>query len=168
MTVEASEAVLGEVVDGCTKLGTWVLTEWSYQASEMAKELDARTYGADNAFSDLASAAVLAAETGFLLASEALAAVAILSRQERYIVARTFEAPAGARLELAGPLVSGHGHVLPVTLLSLVPSDLGPGESQFELRADATLRRSGTYEGTVLAHTDGAAPVELHVLLPIA
>jgi hypothetical protein len=162
------ETPLGDVVDGCNKLGTWLVTEWSEQASEVAEKLDAGTYDADAAVADLASTATLAAESWFLLASEALAAVALLSRQERYVVEDTFDAPAGARLELAGPLEAGFGELLPVTLLTLDPSQLAPTETAFALRADATSCGAGAYDGWVLAYTDGVPPVEVFVSLTIA
>jgi hypothetical protein len=162
------ETPLGEVVDGCNKLGTWLVTEWSEQASEVAAKLDDGTYDADSAAADLAKTATLAAESWFLLASEALAAVALLSRQERYIVEDTFDAPAGARLELAGPLEAGFEQLLPVTLVSVVPSQLAPTRTAFKLIADATTCAAGTYDGTVLAFRDDAAPVEVFVSLIVA
>lgn len=163
---------LADVVDGYAELGSWLLERWSVHASAVAKKLDAGGYDADSAAADVARTAALTAESGFLLASEAFDAMAILTGRQcepHLVESELFSTLlAGAILTLAGPLVSGHGDTLAARLVSCVPSQLGPKETEFCLRADATGHHGGTYVGTVTAARPGAPddPVIVWITVP--
>jgi hypothetical protein len=148
---------LSTVVEGYGRLASHLLAEWTDHASKVAATLDADAYDADRAAADIAKTLSLATESWFLLASEALDAAAILTsgRLGPHVVrSGPFVAPsAGAALEAHGPFTSGHGHQLPAACVRVEPPELGPEETEFRLRADATGRRAGTYVGEVVATT---------------
>jgi hypothetical protein len=153
------ESPLAQVLHGYAALASELIDRWQQQASKTAERLDAGTYDADAAVADLARCASLAAESGVLLASEAIDAVAILAagRPGPHIVhaGPFFTSVPGAKLELAGPLTSGFGHSL--GLVTLEPAQLAQGATEFRLRADATRRPAGTYTGEVEAVGAGQA-----------
>jgi hypothetical protein len=162
---------LTDVVQDYAKLASSLLERWTEHASMVASKLDAGSYDADGAAADLAATASLATESWFLLAAEALDAAAILTgRQHRpHLVHSTLFSTslAGATLELPGPLVSGHGAQLPVSVITLEPAELDPAETDFSLSADATGHRSGTYVGTVEASASGQVePVRVWIIVP--
>ncbi len=154
---------LTKVVQNYGALGAFLIERWSDHASAVAAKLDARDYGADCAVADLAKCAYLATESGFLLASEAFDSAAMLTgcRHERNIVhsGPLFTSLKGATLTLAGPLTTPQGDMLPLSRTWLEPPALGPGETEFKLRADATGCRGAAYTGFVDASTPGV-PVE--------
>jgi hypothetical protein len=150
---------LNDVVKDYAELASTLLERWTEHASKVASKLDDGTYDADGAVADLVTTASLATESGFMLAAQVLDAAALLSgsQHKRHVVATTPFASslAGATLALAGPLVSGHGAQLPVHVITLEPSQLEPGETEFSLSADATSCRGGTYVGAVEASASG-------------
>src|SRR5215207_9152600 len=165
------DSPLAHVVDGYNRLAASLLERWSAHASMVATKLDAGGYDADDAAADLAATASLATESGFLLASEALDAAAILTgrQDEPHIVdSEVFSTSlAGAKLRLAGPLVSGHGSALPAAVVSVKPPELEPTEADFSLRADATGHRAGTYVGSVVASRgDAVESVTVLIVVP--
>ena len=164
---------LSDVVEGYTRLGSWLVERWAAQASKVAGKLDAGTYDAKSAADDMASTASLAAETGFLLVSEAFDAVAVLTGRQglpHIVYSDWFDSSLpGATLSVAGALTDVlHSDALHPSVVAVEPSSLGPGETQFRLRADASGHRAGTYLGSVLASTPGAAaePVEVWITVP--
>jgi hypothetical protein len=160
-----------DVVRSYFTLASSLLDRWSAHASKVATKLDAGDYDADSAAADLAACASLATEGGFLLASETLDAVAVLAGRgydRNVVLSQPFQAPPGARLKLAGPLVKGPGFdELPVGVLLIQPFKLAPAETEFALRADATGHRGGTYVGKVQASTGAAAPVNVTVWITV-
>jgi hypothetical protein len=152
-------APLAQVMHGYARLASELIDRWDAHASTVAARLDAGTYDADAAVADVAKCASLAAESGFLLASEALDAVAILTGgqlRSHIVVSDPFSTTVpGAGLSIAGPLTSGFGHAL--SLVVPEPAQLDPGATEFRLRADATGRPAGTYVGQVEAAGDGQA-----------
>jgi hypothetical protein len=154
---------LAYVVQEYAELTSSLLVRWSDHASKVATKLDAGSYDADDAAADLAACAMLAADSGFLLASEALDAVAVLTGRQgkqHMVVSRPFSTSlAGATLELAGPLVNGFGEKLPADVIVLQPPALKAKETEFRLRADASGRPGGAYRGAVKASL--GAKVEL-------
>jgi len=170
------ESRVGDVVQGYATLASSLLERWSTHASEVASRVEAPDYDADSAAADLAACASLATESGLRLAAEAFDALATLGcfQGDRNIVtSQPFEAPAGAMLKLAGPLVDSLGlDALPVNVVSIQPPQLAPAQTEFTLRADATGHRGATYLGTVQATTDatlaaGAALVEVTVWITV-
>lgn len=162
---------LTDVVQDCAELASSLLERWTEHASMVATKLDAGAYDADDAVADIAATASLATESWVLLAAEALDAAAGLAgrRPKRNLVHSTSFSTslAGATLALDAPLVSGFGARLPVGVVSLVPAELEPGETDFALSADATGHRSGTYVGTVEASASGQVePVRVWIIVP--
>jgi hypothetical protein len=151
------ESGIGNVMQGYYALASSMLERWSAYASEVASNLDTPGYDAAGAAADLAACASLATENGCQLAAQALEAVAILSGcgyDQNVVETPYFEAPPGAVLKLAGALVLGSGlDALPVSVVTIQPSRLAPGENAFILIANATGHSGGTYIGTVEATT---------------
>ena len=163
---------LNDVLEGYARLGSWLVESWSAQASEVAAKLEAGGYDAKSAADDMASTASLAAETGFLLVSQALDAVAVLTGHQgepNIVCSDSFASPLpGATLSLAGPLRDVlHSDTLHPSVVTVRPSSLGPGQTQFRLRADASGHQGGTYLGTVLASTPGAAAASVQVWITV-
>jgi hypothetical protein len=162
---------LAEVVQGYSELASFLLKRWTEHASKVAERLDDGSYDADSAAADLATSVSLTVESGFLLASEALDAAAILSggqRQPHLVDSVAFSSPLpGAALTLEGPLVNSLGtDQLPAEAVMIKPSQLAAAAADFMLRADATGHRGGTYWGTVRA-TAPAAQDLVTVWIPV-
>lgn len=162
---------LAEVVQGYSELASFLLQRWTEHASKVAARLDDGSYDADSAAADLAKSMSLTVESGFLLASEALDAAAILSgdqRQPHLVDSVGFTSPLpGAALSLEGALVNtlDTDH-LPAAVVTIRPLQLAAAAADFSLRADATGHRAGTYWGTVRATAPAAedlAPVWITV-----
>ena len=172
MATRASDAVRSYA-----KLTSSLLERWSAHASQVASNVEAPDYDVDSAAGDLAACASLATEGGFLLAAQALEAVATLGGfqgEQTIVESQPFTAPAGASLKLAGPLVKGPGlDELPVSVVHIQPPQLAPTETKFTLRANAAGHRGATYVGTVEASTGAAvaaaaapAPVTVWITVP--
>jgi hypothetical protein len=146
-----------DVVEGYATLTSSLLERWSDLASNTACKLDAGAYDLASAAEDLAASASLASEGGALWAAEMLKAVAACTGCEAgpsTVTSEPFRAPAGATLKLAGPLSKGPQlDQLPVSKVSIRPSQLGPTETEFRLTVDATGHRGATYVGQVEAST---------------
>jgi hypothetical protein len=149
------ESRLAQVMHDYATLASELIDRWEEHASKAAERIDAGTYDADAAVSDLAKCASLAAESGFLLASEAFDAAAILAagRLNSHIVCSDSFSTSlpGASLSVDCPPTNGFGSKL--SLITLEPAQLDPGATEFRLRADATGRTAGTYVGNVEAAT---------------
>jgi hypothetical protein len=103
----------------------------------------------------------LTVESGFLLASEALDAAAILSggeRQPHLVDSVAFSSPLrGAALTLDGPLVNSFNtDQLATAVVTIRPAQLAAAAADFTLHADATGHHGGTYWGTVRATAPAA------------
>lgn len=163
---------LVDVVHGYAALASSLLERWSAHATAVASRIDAGTYDAESAAADLATSAALATESGFLLASEALDAAAILTgrQYEPHIVrSQTFSTSlAGGKLALAGPLTNGFGSdALPVSVVTVEPAQLGGNQTDFSLSADATGHRGATYVGVVEASRSGTVEsVTVWIVVP--
>ncbi|HEX2414746.1 MAG TPA: hypothetical protein VHJ37_05990 [Thermoleophilaceae bacterium] len=163
---------LAEIAEGYTTLASFLLDRWSTHASSVASRLDAGPYDAESAVVDFATTASLATESGFLLASEALDALAICAGRQKkphVVESRRFSTTLpGATLAPAGPLINGHGSdMLPASAVHVNPPKLAPGEAEFTLRVDATGRRAGAYVGTVDASESGKVEsVPVWILVP--
>jgi hypothetical protein len=158
---------VSDAVDGYALLGKSLVERWNAHASAVAARLDAGTYDADHAVADLAKCVVLAYESGFLLASEALDAVAVLSARRGPVIRYSypFQSPvAGAALSLAGPLTNILASDT-LTIVTIDPAQLGPDDTKFRLRANATGRRAGLYTGAVQA-SGAAEPIPVHIVVP--
>lgn len=166
------KSAFSEVVEDYTELATLLIDRWSDHASKVASKLDQRSYNADSAVADVAACVTLATESGFLLASEALDAIAILTGREYQPVivdSDPFSSPVpGAKLRLAGALVDGFGAGLPTEFIAIIPPELGPNATKFSLRADATGRPAGTYVGKVVASRPGGEDQEVTVWVTVA
>ncbi|HEX6712689.1 MAG TPA: hypothetical protein VF066_04860 [Thermoleophilaceae bacterium] len=163
---------LSDVVKGYARLGSWLVDNWSAQASKVAHKVDDGSYTAQSAADDLASTASLAAETGFLLVSEALDAVAILTARqgEPYIVPSDWfdaELP-GATLTVPGPLTDVlHAETLHPNVVTIEMASADPTETWFRLRADASGKDEGTYVGTVSASKPGTPDKSVQVWITV-
>ena len=119
-------APLTYVINGYTDLATSLLDQWSEHMSTVSEHLEDPDYDADRAAIDLADCVTLAAETGLLLANEALDAIATLGmRRANLVDSDPFEAPPGASLALAGPLDRGLEPKLTARVEPLPPGSAG-------------------------------------------
>jgi hypothetical protein len=162
---------LAYVVQEYAELTSSLLVRWSDHASKVAAKLDTGKYRADDAAADLAACAVLAADSAFLLASEAMDAVAVLTGRQgepHDVESQPFSTSLpGATLELTGPLVNGFRFKLPVLVIDLRPPALAPKETEFRLGADASGCPGGTYRGQVKATAGGKDEmVDVRVVIP--
>lgn len=149
---------LAEVVQGYSELASFLLKRWTEHASKVAERLEDGSYDADSAAADLAKSMSLTVESGFLLASEALDAAAILSggqRQPHLVESVAFPSPLpGAALALEGPLVNTlNTDQLPAEVVTIRQA---AGAADFTLCADTTGHHGGTYWGTVRATAPAA------------
>jgi len=159
-----------EVVEQYTDLAKWMVERWSAHSSKLAAKVDDGTYDADTAVAGLAAAASLATETAARLAWEALEAVTILTSRlgPNIVESHVFSTSlAGAKLKLKDDLVNGFGDPLPTDVVKVIPSELGPNETEFRLRADATDCPAGTYIGAVVASKPGNPDDEVTVHIPV-
>jgi hypothetical protein len=149
-------------------LASTLLERWSANYNDAVSERKATSaQGPTDAVAELGAGAWLALQSGSLAALQALDSMAVLTgRQNEPYVVRSgpfSTSLAGAALTLDGPLANGLGSdALPAAAVSLEPSVLPPGETEFRLRADAAGRRGATYTGTVTAST---ARGEEHVVV---
>jgi hypothetical protein len=160
-----------DVVQGYVNLASWLVDRWSGHASDVAQKLDEGNYDTQTAATDLAKCVALATESGVLIASEGLDALAICTgrQSQRYIVESPypFISPIdGATLSLAGPLTLGPGWA---SLIAQVrPERLDPGATAFKLWADATGCRGGAYVGKVVVSKPPADDRQMPVWLVVA
>jgi hypothetical protein len=162
---------IDDVVEGYTTLASSLLKRWSKLASNAATKLDAGDYDAADAAEDWAAGATLATEGGLRWAAEtaeAFAGCVGLEAGPNVVSSLTFRAPAGAKLELYGPLVKGAKlDELPTRVVRIEPAQLGPTETEFKLQADASGYRGATYVGAVKASTDaGSKLVPVWIVVP--
>jgi hypothetical protein len=160
-----------DVVEGYTTLASSMLERWSALASRTASKVDAGAYDASSAAEDAAAGATLAAEGAELWAAwvcEAFAKLAGVEGEPNIAKSQPFHAPAGAALELAEPLVKGPGLAqLPISAITIEPTQLGSQDTVFTLRADGSGYRGGTYVGKVNAATDaGTTTVTVWITIP--
>jgi hypothetical protein len=146
---------MSDVVQGYADLASSMVDRWSALASRAASELDAGTYDAGSWAEDVTEGATLAAEASLCWTAETIDAFAAFAGGEvrpNIVTSPKFRAPAGARLELEGMLQKGPElPTLPAEAVRIEPPQLGPTETEFTLRADATGHRGGTYVGRVKA-----------------
>jgi hypothetical protein len=144
---------LADVAAGYVDLASTLAKEWSGHVSKVADKLEAGGYRANDAVADLASTTLVVGKTWFLIASEALDAIAILAdSKDEPAESSHFVCPVPrATLVLTGPLTDGFGNFLPAGAVTVIPSTLAPGETRFFLRADATGYPGSTYEGEIAA-----------------
>jgi hypothetical protein len=166
------ETPLTDAVADYVKFASPLLKEWQEHATGVASKLDAGEYNADKLAADLAKCTKLAIETGVGAVMEVLDVMAILtgSQYERITDEHVFSTSLpGAALELAGPLISGSGldQLSPDDIKILPSPQLGPGATEFRLRADVTGHRGGLYTGTVVASKLGAPDDEVIVFLQV-
>lgn len=165
------ESRVGEVVQGYSALASSLLERWGELASGTAAKLQDGGYDMTSMAEDMTAGASLATEGGLLWMAqtlEALTALYGLQAGPNVVTSQTFHAPAGATLTLAGPLVKGPQlDELPVGVVSIEPSRLGPTETEFTLRADGSGHRGATYVGQVNATTGaGTTQVTVWVTVP--
>jgi hypothetical protein len=149
------ESRMSDMVQGYTAYASALLERWGELASRAASKMDAGAYDAASAARDTAAGATLAAEAGWLWTEwmfESLATFTGFEGGANIARSQPFKALAGARLELAEPLVRRPGlDELPVGVVHIHPRQLGPEETEFTLRADGSGHRGGTYVGKVKA-----------------
>jgi hypothetical protein len=162
---------MSDLVQSYTSLSTSLLERWSTMASRSASKMDTGNYDAASAAEDAAAGWTLAAEASWLWAAYAFDAFAAFTGFEggpNISKSRPFVAPAGATLELAGPLSKGAGLAqLAPALVTIQPAQLGPEQESFTLRVDGSTCRGATYAGDVIAtvgRTTTLVPVWVTVL----
>jgi hypothetical protein len=158
-----------DIVQGYATLASSLLERWNGLAADASRKFDAGEYDCESAANDLATSASLATEGIALWAEEMLkAASAFAGPGPSIVTSEPFRAPAGATLELAGPLTKGPTlDELPVSVVHLQPSQLSATETEFTLCVDAAGHRGATYFGTVNALTKtGTAPVSVWITVP--
>jgi hypothetical protein len=165
------ESRVSDIVQAYNDLASSLLARWSEMASKTASKVDAGAYDASSAADDVVAGSWLATEAAGLWAAQTLSAWATLAGYKpkpNIAVSQRFEAPAGAKLVLRGPLAKGPGsdHI-PPSKVTLQPEQLQPGEREFKLKADGTGHRGGTYLGVVDATTNaGTEPVYVWISIP--
>jgi len=153
-----------DVLRGYADLGSTLIQKWGEHASGVASRVGSGgPYGPDCASADLAKTAMLAADSGMLMASEALDCFAMLTgRSNAPLLVESDAFPVSKECEtltLAGPLVNCYGSdTLPESAIEIRRAS--PKQLDFNLRADAGGHEAGTYFGEVLASTTGAAQPE--------
>lgn len=171
------QSPMQEVMQGYATLASSLLERWNAHALKVASNLETPGYDAASAASDVAACASLATESGCQLAEQALDALGILygsgyGSSQNIVETPPFQAPAGTELTLVGPLVLDGGFdELPVSVVTIQPSRLAPGETEFILLANATGHNGGTYIGTVTAtapaaFATGSTPVTVWITVP--
>jgi hypothetical protein len=163
---------VNDAVQGYTTLASSLFERWSALATKTATKVDAGNYDAASWAEDVTAGVTLATEAGYLWVAEAFQAAATLAGVEgggSIVTSQPFEAPAGASLELAGPLVKGPGlEQLPVSAVTIEPEHLGPDQTEFTLTVDATGYCGATYVGKVNAYTDpGTDPKAVWVWISV-
>ena len=161
-----------DILEGYTNLASSLLERWSELASRSASKADAGTYDPSSAAEDLVAGTALATEAAWEWAAQCYRTVAALAGQtesEEKVKSQQFAAPAGAALSLAGPLSKGPDmDQLPVSAITIEPTQLAPKETAFVLYADATGHRGATYVGKVNATTEAGTttPVTVWITVP--
>jgi hypothetical protein len=158
---------LASAIDGYAALGKSLVERWNAHASAVAARVDSGSYDADHAVADLAQCVTLACESGMALVSEALDAVAVVSAPRGPVFRESYPfacAAAGAALTLTGPLVNMMGTDR-LTEVTIVPAQLGPNQTEFRLRANATGKCAGLYIGSVRA-TGVAQAIPVRIVIP--
>jgi hypothetical protein len=162
---------VSDIVEGYTNLASSLIERWSELASRSASKADAGTYNAASAAEDLFAGTTLATEAALEWATRCYRTVAAIAGQgesTEKVQSQQFSASAGAALTLAGPLAKGPNmDQLPVSAVTIEPSQLAPDETTFVLCADATGHRGATYVGKVNATTGaGTTPVTVWITVP--
>jgi hypothetical protein len=161
---------MGDVVNGYSALASSLLDRWSDHAEKLATKIDGGELDAPAMASEMVSCATLATRSGLELFEEAIDAAAILAGGvgAEAAVSQPFHAPAGAALTITEPLELGAElGTLPVSAITVEPSQLGPDETRFTLRADSRECHGGTYVGKVKATTDAeTATVTVWITVP--
>jgi hypothetical protein len=162
---------MSDVFQSANSLASTLLERWTELGSRTASKVDAGVYGPSHAADDATAGANLVAESAWMWAAwtwETFAALAGLEGEPNIAESQPFPAPEGAELELAGPLARGRGlEQLPVGCVTILPQELGPGETKFKLRADATGYCGGTYVGEVKVTVNGTAEPPVHVWISV-
>jgi hypothetical protein len=163
---------VAELIDDCSETAKELTRKWSHLASDVFTKLDAGTYKADSATADLAAALALAIESGARLTWEAFDALSILTGgtdHPRTLVSEEYSTGLrGAALTLTRVPRSLRGLTLPEGAVLIEPPQLGPTETKFRLRIDATGCRAGFYEGIVEASTPDGRKEDLSVHIIVA
>jgi hypothetical protein len=157
------ESRFSDVFESYNTLTSSLLDRWSTLASRSVSRVDAGAATPSSMVQDTVAGATLATESAWLWTAWWWESVAILCGLEagpNIAESQPFQAPEGAKLELAGPLVKGPGMTRLDVPVSIEPEQLDPDKTEFKLRVDGTGCRGGTYVGRVKATTeDGTEPV---------
>ncbi|HJR90039.1 MAG TPA: hypothetical protein VJ782_07800 [Aeromicrobium sp.] len=161
---QASEAFEGWVV-----LANELLGRWTQLASGIAAQIDAGTYDDQAAAAEFPKAAKLGTDSLFLIGSEAVDAISILtsdfSEQTKVTGYGTDPKLAGTTRTLAwkDDLVSVTGEELPQVKARLAPAILPPGQTQFTVEVDGSGLKARTYDGYVVATSAATAAASASV-----
>lgn len=163
------ESPYNDMLESYTKLASSLLDRWNTLASRAGAKMDSGAYDSASAMRDAADGASLVVEGGRLWTDWMLDAVAkCVGAEGEPNIAESAEFDAGlagAKLELAGPLVkSAACDPLPASVATIEPCE---SETTFKLRADATGYRGGTYIGKVNATTDAGESSVITVWIPV-
>jgi hypothetical protein len=161
-----------QVAQGYARLASELVTRWGDHADAIATKVRAGNYGADDAVSDLAKSGFIAAESYYLVVNEAVEAIAICSgsQDQPYDVeSEPFDSPLpGAALKLTDALSEPFGDVIPVGAVTVAPTPLAQGATQFRVRTNASGRPGTLYRGVVRASDAAGATADVAVRLVVA
>jgi hypothetical protein len=161
-------SALDQAIEECTATAKELLGKWRAYGSDVSTRLD-HPYDADTAAADYGTWVSLAIETWTRLGFEVLNTIALLGGERTQAVkfVRLRTRCKGARLEWARGLENLFGDVVPEDKTTISPSQLGPQEDTFTVRADTRERPAGIYEGAVRAKTpDDEEEVVVRISVP--
>lgn len=160
---------VSEAFEGCVVLATELLGKWTLLVGGIAAQIDAGTYDNEAAAAEFPKAAKLGTDSLFLIGSEAVDAISILtsdfSEQVKVTGYGTDPKQAGTTRTLAwkDDLVSVTGAKLPQAKAKLGPATLPPGQTQFTVEVDGSGLKARTYDGYVVATSAATATVPASV-----
>jgi hypothetical protein len=160
----------GDVAAELAELGSTLVDRWNDRLTTIAINIDDGQYTADDAAGDLAATTSLAVQTGFLMISGALDAVALLTQRGPPDAATPrLERPLpGGTLSIDGPFVNldGSGRLFP----SQITIQLDADPRYYRLFGPTQGFEPGLYVGSVTATLALPPPPRVasrRVLLPV-
>ena len=158
-----------EVVEGYLDLGTQLLKTWTPFVNDVAAKVDTGTFDAADAADDFPTAANLVAHSWMLIGSEAIDALAVLTKSfgedEAVVGYRT--TLAGATLAVKGDLESVTKQTLQASRVTVRPAKLAPNDTMFTLEVDGDGLKARTYDGCVVATAENGDTEEVFVSVTI-
>lgn len=144
-----------EVLEGYLDLASQLLNHWTPFLNGVSAQVEAGTYQATDATTGFPAAAKLVADSWMWIGSEAIDALAILTKDfgEQEVVTgyATLSTGTTRTLALKGPLKSVTDKELPAHRVTIVPTTLDPNSTEFALHVNGDGMKARTYDGWVVA-----------------